>query len=149
MSSFPKLSYVCPIPWSTLTGDERRKFCEKCGLHVANLSEMGTAAREELLKRAETESVCVSFYRRLSGEYVTPDAPLTRDERSKIKPYGIAALSAAALAVAAGCASVSPSHKNDAPVARPAEAAAGKTSNDDVIILHAFGIVCAPLPEKR
>jgi hypothetical protein len=149
MSSFPKLSYVCPIPWSTLKGDERQRFCEKCGLHVANLSAMGKEERETLLKRAETESVCVSFYRRLSGEYVTPDAPLTRGERSKIKQYGVAALSAGALALAAGCASIAPPQKGDPPVGQPTGSAAQKTSDDDVIVLQAFGRMCVEPSMKK
>jgi hypothetical protein len=148
MSSFPKLSYICPIPWSTLSGDERRKFCEKCGLHVTNLSELGKEERAILLKRAETESLCVSYYRRLSGEYVTPDAPLTQEERSKIRQYGVAALSAGALALAAGCASVVPVQKETVPPQQSVGSATEKT-DDDVIVLQAFGMMCVEPPKKK
>ena len=30
----------CSQPWDTMKGDERRRFCEACGLHVHNLSAM-------------------------------------------------------------------------------------------------------------
>jgi hypothetical protein len=103
MSLFPKLAYVCPIPWADLHGDERSRFCEKCGLTVTNLSELSTAERAAVFARAGKERLCGSFYRRMSGEYVTPDAPLTAEERSKIKQLGVAVLSAGALALAAGC----------------------------------------------
>ena len=103
VKSFPKLSFACPIPWAGLPGNERAKFCDQCGHTIVNFSTLTEAARRELLERAGPEKLCVTYYRRLSGEYVTPESPLTREERSRIKQLGVATLSAGALALAAGC----------------------------------------------
>lgn len=137
MSTFPQLSYVCPIRWEELVGDDREKFCATCGHHVSNLSLMSTREREALLAHARTERLCVSYYRRLSGEDVTPESPLTAAERSRTKQLGIAALAAGALSIAAGCASttaLAPKHGS------PPQADAA----DETIVLQAMGIVLPP-----
>ena len=130
-----------------MRGDEQKKFCEKCGRHVTNLSEMSAAAREALLATAGEERLCVTYYRRLSGEFVTPEAPLTNEERKRVKQVGLAALSLGALALAAGCASLPVQ-----PVAKPKdeskqEAPATITSDEEqVILLTGFAV---STPEKR
>ena len=150
MTTFPKLSYVCPIPWAELRGDERARFCEKCGHSVTNLSELGADARAALLSKIGKERLCVSFYRRLSGEYVTPDAPLTTEERSRIRQLGIAALSAGALALAAGCASTPvPSKALASSAEKKHETQASLSPDEEVIVLQAFGIVCDTPPPKK
>src|SRR3954470_14511740 len=101
----PKLSYACPLPWTSMRGAERLKYCAQCGHHVSNLSLLSAAERAALLARARTEQVCGSYLVRLSGEMVTPEAPLSAAEKFGVKQFGVAALSAAALAIAAGCTS--------------------------------------------
>ena len=101
----PKLSFACPMPWTTMTGSERWKYCTLCGHHVTNLSLLSAAERAALVERAKTERICGTYYLRLSGEMVTPDAPLTSRERQGIKQVGVALLSAAAMAIASGCVS--------------------------------------------
>jgi hypothetical protein len=110
-NSFPKLSYACPIPWTDLRGDERARFCEKCGHTVVNFSELTAEARLKFLEDRGGEKLCATYYRRLSGEYVTPENPLTPEERSRVKQLGLATLSAGALALAAGCMSTPASEK--------------------------------------
>src|SRR3954470_6392979 len=99
----PKLSYACPLPWTSMGGAERLKYCAQCGHHVANLSLLSSAERSALLARARTEQVCGSYLVRLSGEMVTPEAPLSPAAQLGVKQFGVATLSAAALAIAAGC----------------------------------------------
>lgn len=150
MNSFPQLSYVCPIRWNELRGDERERFCERCGHRVSNLSTMSATERAALMAKIGRERVCASFYVRLSGEYITPEKPLTPEERSKIRQLGVAALSAGALALAAGC--VAPSEQ--AKLSPPAEATPQVTetapaTDEDVLVLQAFGIIAEPSPRKR
>ena len=150
MNAFPKLSYVCPIPWADLRGDECERFCEKCGHSVTNLSALSADARAALLLKIGKERLCVSYYQRLSGEYVTPEAPLTTEERSKIRQLGLAALSAGALALAAGCTSTSTPAKPPAPSeVKTNEAQAKASPNEEVIVLQVFGIVCDTPPPKK
>lgn len=139
MKTFPRLSYVCPIPWGTLRGDERQRYCEKCGLTVTNLSELNQTEREALLARVGTERLCVSYYRRLTGEDVTPEAPLTGEERSRIKQVGVAVLSAGALALAAGCTTSPVPQKST--LAKPPVLSGKAASSDDVVVLQAFGMI--------
>lgn len=147
MNSFPKLSFACPVKWDTLRGDERERFCEQCGHRVSNLSVMSTAERQDLLARAGQERICASFYVRLSGERVTPEKPLTTEERSRVRQLGVAALSAGALALAAGC--VAPAKQAKAESTSPSQPAALPSpakSEEEVIVLRAFGIVAEPTP---
>jgi len=88
-----------------MNGSERQKFCDRCGHHVANLSLLSAEERAALLARARDQSVCGSYFVRLSGELVTPERPLSFAESRSLRQFGIATLSAAALAVASGCVS--------------------------------------------
>jgi hypothetical protein len=103
MSTFPQLSFACPIPWNEMRGDERARFCSKCSRTVVNLSLLTEAERVALLAEAQRTpgGLCVAYYRRLSGEFVDADAPLTPTESRRAVQFGVTALSAAALAMVA------------------------------------------------
>lgn len=101
MATFPRLSYVCPIRWSEMRGDEKARFCSKCSRTVVNVSLLTEAQRVALLDGASSEQLCVAYYRRLSGEFVSAENPLTASERRSLVRYGAAALAVGgALAVA-------------------------------------------------
>ncbi len=137
-----------------MSGNERSRFCEQCGHHVRNLSLMSAVERAELKQRAQTERICGTYYVRLSGEMVTPDAPLTRSEWSRVKQFGVAALSAGAMALAAGCVStpakqtsVSPSalqavvEQSSAPADEPPAAVAEKKSEKEEEVIQLTGFI--------
>jgi len=145
MNSFPKLSYVCPIPWADLRGDERARFCEKCGHTITNLSELSEEARVAFLAKSGDERRCVTYYQRLSGEFVTPETPLTPEERSRIKQLGIAALAAGALALAAGCVAAPVHQKED----KKQEVQAKGSESEETLVLQAFGIMLPTTPTKK
>jgi len=145
MNSFPKLSYVCPIPWAELRGDERARFCEKCGRTITNLSELSEEARVAFLAKSGAERACVTYYQRLSGEFVTPEAPLTYEERGKIKQLGLAALSAGALALAAGCVAAPAHPKED----KKQEVQTQASASEETIVLQPFGVMVPTSAEKK
>jgi hypothetical protein len=62
----------CQVPWHTMTGDDRVRFCGKCHLHVYDLSAMQRAEAEALVTRTEG-NLCVRFYRRADGTVLTRD----------------------------------------------------------------------------
>lgn len=66
----------CPADWSRMSGDEKRRFCGQCQLHVYNLSAMTDKEAAELLTGAEGERLCVKFYRRYDGTVMTSNCPL-------------------------------------------------------------------------
>jgi hypothetical protein len=145
MHTFPQLSYACPIPWSSLSGDEKSKFCQKCGRSITNFSELSEEARRTLLANSGHQELCITYYRRLSGEFVTPENPLTPEERSRIKQLGIAVLSAGALALAAGCVST-PAHPKEEP--KKETQTTKPLRGDEPIVLQAFGVMTSE-PSKR
>jgi hypothetical protein len=65
----------CPARWSDMQGDEKRRFCGDCRLHVHKLSELRTADVRALLDAAKRERVCVRLYERLDGTILTKDCP--------------------------------------------------------------------------
>ena len=48
----------CPMAWSQLTGDARKRFCSECQLHVHNGEEM-TRREAEAIVRTSSERVCM------------------------------------------------------------------------------------------
>lgn len=103
MSSFPQLSFACPIPWAEMHGDERERYCRTCARHVVNLSALTEEQRSALLAKVQAERtpLCVSYYRRISGEFVSAEKPLRPAESRAAVQFGVTALSAAALALVA------------------------------------------------
>lgn len=50
----------CPKRWSELVGDDTRRFCSECRLHVTNLSAL-TRAEGEAFLAEQSGSVCVTY----------------------------------------------------------------------------------------
>lgn len=65
----------CQADWSSMTGDERVRFCAVCRKNVYNLSAMSAAGAEALVRQAE-DRICVQFYRRPDGTVLTADCPV-------------------------------------------------------------------------
>jgi hypothetical protein len=81
-AEIPLLQYVrvaspCPASWDAMREVEgdRVKFCEECQKRVYNLSAMGQAEAEGILRRHEGH-LCVRYYRRRDGTILTTDCPV-------------------------------------------------------------------------
>lgn len=66
----------CSADWNQMQGDERRRFCNACSLHVHDLSRMSTDEALSLLRQAGNGRVCVRFFRRTDGKVLTRDCPV-------------------------------------------------------------------------
>ena len=143
MSAFPRLIFACPMPWTAFHGDRETRFCEKCGHGVTNLSELDDEARAAFLATAAEKGICVTYYLRLSGQFITPGNPLKGDERSKLKQLGVVALSAGALALATGCVS-SHAQKKELP-----DAQTQSSPGDPNEVVQVVGIPAFTLPPKK
>ena len=104
----------CTQDWNKMAGDEKRRFCGECRLHVHDLSAMTRDEAESLLRTAE-DRVCVRFYRRPDGRVLTKDCVTARDRiRRRVRRLRVAA--AALLAFLApfvgGCGASSTSSNN-------------------------------------
>lgn len=64
----------CQVPWETMTGHERIRFCGLCKKNVYNISEMSTYEAERFLQE-NLGSVCFGFNRRGDGTIVTDTCP--------------------------------------------------------------------------
>ncbi|MGB3968464.1 MAG: hypothetical protein WBO45_17140 [Planctomycetota bacterium] len=66
----------CSADWNQMTGDDRRRFCAQCKLHVHDLSGMTADAAMALLRQTGKGRVCVRFFRRTDGTVLTRDCPV-------------------------------------------------------------------------
>ncbi len=71
----------CAMDWHAMPGDDRRRFCNRCQLHVHDLSAMTAAEAEALLRAAGQGRLCVRLHRRADGKVMTQDCPVGRRRR--------------------------------------------------------------------
>ena len=70
-----KVASPCSADWDSMYGDERKRFCGDCKLHVYNLSGMTRYDAENLLRLSEGR-LCVRYYQRPDGTVLTQDCPV-------------------------------------------------------------------------
>ena len=70
-----RVAAPCPADWEKMVGDERMRYCNKCSLHVYNLSGMTRREAEALVTSAEGR-LCVRYYRRADGTILTRNCPV-------------------------------------------------------------------------
>ena len=142
MNTQPKLAFACPMAWSEMKGSDYSRNCAECGHTIHNLSALNADERTQLLRRARNEKICGTYFMRLSGELVTPQSPLSAGEVRSIRQVGVAALSAGALALAAGCVStpVEKSPEVSRPPSPQVELDAKSGDDEEIIQLLGFFI---------
>jgi hypothetical protein len=89
----------CPVDWHALAGDERRRFCPRCGLDVHNLSAM-TREDASRLVEARNGRLCVRFARMPGGRVETLDYSDERPPDPRRRRFLIALASLGGLAAA-------------------------------------------------
>ena len=91
----------CSVPWDSMQGDEQKRFCGQCKLHVYNIAAM-TRADAEALFACEGSS-CVRLFRRADGTVITSDCPvgLRRKRRRRLAAVVVVAATAAAAVMGA------------------------------------------------
>jgi hypothetical protein len=70
-----RVAAPCPADWGRMVGDERVRYCDRCSLHVYNLSGMTRREAEALVTNAEGR-LCVRYYRRSDGTVLTRNCPV-------------------------------------------------------------------------
>lgn len=105
-----RISKPCPARWEDMRGDDVRRFCSLCNLHVTNLSAMTSEQAEAFIASASErqegpggERVCVRLFRRADGTVITKDCPVgvSRARAAAIRLCGRAAAVLGLSAVAA------------------------------------------------
>jgi hypothetical protein len=62
----------CSVPWSSMEGDDDKRFCGKCRKNVYNVANMTRAEALDVIERSEGR-VCMLLTRRADGRIVTGD----------------------------------------------------------------------------
>ena len=70
-----KIASPCSADWDSMSGDDRKRFCGDCRLHVYNLSGMTRYDAENLLRLSEGR-LCVRYFQRPDGTILTQDCPV-------------------------------------------------------------------------
>jgi len=68
-----KIVSPCTVPWASMRGDERIRFCGKCRKSVYNLAAMTSREARKLIEEAEGHGLCLRLARRSDGTIVTGD----------------------------------------------------------------------------
>jgi hypothetical protein len=94
-----RIKTPCPKTWEQLSGDDSKRFCSECSLHVHNSTALTRAQARQLVERAR-ERVCMRL------EFDVRGQPIFRDSPGRPAPQpGLAAqLARWALAATAGLA---------------------------------------------
>lgn len=104
----------CPKRWEELAGDERRRFCSECCLHVHDSAALTREEAGELVRGAG-QRVCMRI------EYDSAGAPLFREPARGLARLSRWALSAGAALLAACQGSVATQPGDPAPVQPPSK----------------------------
>lgn len=70
-----RIAAPCPASWDAMRGSDRVRFCDRCQLHVYDLSEMSRREAERLIEQTKGR-VCVRFWRRADGTILTQNCPV-------------------------------------------------------------------------
>lgn len=70
-----RIASPCDVGWVNMKGDDRVRFCDRCGMNVYNLSALTRKDAEDLIRSKEGR-MCVSIFRRTDGTILTADCPV-------------------------------------------------------------------------
>lgn len=88
----------CNVPWSSMQGDDRVRFCGQCSKNVFNLSALSREEATAFVSSIEG-GACVRFYRRSDGTMLTADCPVGVRRRRKRRILGVAVSAIAVIGV--------------------------------------------------
>ncbi len=92
----------CSVPWETMAGDDRIRFCGECSKYVYRFEEMSSADIRRLIEEKEGH-LCAQLARRTDGTLITNDCPVglerARKRRRLAKLFALVPLSFLAAAV--------------------------------------------------
>lgn len=83
-----RISSPCNVPWESMKGTDRKRYCSQCHLNVYNISSM-THAEAAKLVGSET-AYCFSLYRRPDGTVITRDCPVGVARLKKYLKWSVA-----------------------------------------------------------
>jgi hypothetical protein len=70
-----RVASPCSVPWASMTGDERVRYCGLCEKNVYNLSSLTRQDAENLIIEKQGR-LCIGYYQRADGTILTADCPV-------------------------------------------------------------------------
>jgi hypothetical protein len=67
-----EIASPCEVPWESMRGDDRVRFCGRCRQNVFNVEALSRAEARDLMQSRQGR-LCMRFYRRPDGTVVTAD----------------------------------------------------------------------------
>jgi hypothetical protein len=128
-----------------MSGDDRRRFCRQCSLHVYDLSDMPRQEAEAFVNKAEGRT-CVRFFRRTDGTILTRDCPVgLRAVRQRLV-RAVAALAGMMVALITGTLFAGRLKSAGPEIRRPAEAYAEWIEPGSTAVATVGVMICRPTP---
>lgn len=69
-----RVAAPCSANWDDMVGDDKKRFCSQCALHVHNVSAMTAEEAESFLQLSDGKA-CVRFFRRADDTVITRNCP--------------------------------------------------------------------------
>lgn len=70
-----EIASPCSARWEDMVGDDRKRLCADCDLHVYNIAAMTRTEAEALIEQTQGR-LCAQIYRRSDGTVMTRDCPV-------------------------------------------------------------------------
>lgn len=70
-----RVATPCTASWEQMKGDQKKRFCDQCKLHVHNFSAMTGTEIQQLIEGAAGKRICGRLFRRADGTMITSDCP--------------------------------------------------------------------------
>jgi hypothetical protein len=77
IQDFLTISSPCPANWEEMTGDDKKRYCKLCSLHVYDLTVMSEEEVAQLVQEANEKDLrlCGQLYQRADGKVQLTDCP--------------------------------------------------------------------------
>lgn len=83
-----RISSPCKVPWESMKGSDKKRYCSQCHLNVYNISNM---THSEAVKLVGSDTAyCFSLYRRADGTVITRDCPVGVARLKKYLKWSVA-----------------------------------------------------------
>src|SRR5262245_2121528 len=118
----------CTVPWESMSGDDAKRFCGQCRLHVHDFSQMTRAEIADLLHRTGG-NCCKRIWRRRDGRIITKDCRRVLDGlRRRARAFAAAVAGLLAFVGLGGCSRSQDADSGATAGAAPSDAGAGPSN---------------------
>ena len=83
-----RINEPCTVPWGSMSGDHRKRFCEKCQKHVYNVEAWSRADLDEMLAQHKGEhGPCMRLCAEADGTVITRDTRRLRRAAARARRW--------------------------------------------------------------